>query len=233
MSGSEIVSRDDWLKARKDLLDREKAFTRQRDELAAARRALPKVRVDKDYRFQTAGGEATLADLFGPHSQLIVYHFMYGPDWETGCKSCSFWADNYDGISAHLAARDVALVAISNAPLQTLLDYREANNWSFDWVSAGGTTFSADFGVTFNGDDGDNPEGYNYTGRAGNGELPGISVFEKQADGSVLHTYSVYARGLEDVNGTYRLLDIVPKGRDEDGLDYPMAWVRRRDQYGR
>lgn len=232
MAESRIVSKAEWLVARKALLAQEKELTRRHDQLAEARRALPKVRVETDYRFQASAGQASLGDLFGSHSQLIVYHFMYGPDWQTGCKSCSFWADNYNGITAHLAARDVALVAVSNAPLATLLEYRDDNGWCFEWVSAAGTTFGADFGVTFNGDDGDDPEGYNYTGRPGSGELPGISVFEKAANGDICHTYSTYARGLEAFNGAYQLLDITPKGRGEDGYDYPMAWVRRPGQYG-
>ena len=231
MEKPRIVSRGEWLDERKALLQQEKAFRKERDRLSAARRDLPLVAVDADYRFQSVDGEKGLADLFGPHSQLIVYHFMFGPDWEEGCPSCSFWADNFNGIDAHLAARDTAFVAVSNAPLETLLDYRERFGWTFDWVSAAGSTFSADFGVTFD-DNGSGESTYNYTGRPFGPEMPGVSVFLRPDDGGLYHIYSTYARGLDMLNGAYHFLDLTPKGRDEDGLDFTMAWIRRRDQYG-
>jgi predicted dithiol-disulfide oxidoreductase (DUF899 family) len=226
-----IASREDWLAARRALLEQEKAHVRRQDELAAARRALPMVRIDKDYRFATPRGEASLADLFGPHSQLIVYHFMFGPDWEQGCPSCSFWADNFDGIDVHLAARDTAFAAVSNAPVAKLEDYRRRLGWRFRWVSAGGTSFGEDFGVTFPDTDGAPRPGYNYSDTVIGEEMPGVSVFVRLEDGTVCHSYSAYARGIEAFNGAYHLLDLTPKGRDEDGLPHTMAWVRRRDAY--
>lgn len=212
---------------RADLLLREKAHLRERDALAAARRRLPPVPVAEDYRFVTEAGEATLAGLFGPSSQLAVYHFMFGPDWAEGCPSCSFWADAFDGMLPHLAARDVAFVAVSRAPLDRLLAYRRRMGWRFPWVSATGEAFSRDHGVTLP------PEGgaYNFGARIAKGEMPGLSVFLREG-GAVFHTYSTYARGLEAFNPVYQILDLVPKGRDEAGLPWPMAWVRRHDRYG-
>lgn len=226
-----LATREDWLAARRALLEQEKAHVHRQDELAAARRALPMVRIDKDYRFATPQGEASLADLFGPHSQLIVYHFMFGPDWEQGCPSCSFWADNFDGIDVHLAARDTAFVAVSNAPVAKLEEYRRRLGWRFRWVSAGGTTFGEDFGVTYPDTDGAPQPGYNYSDTVIGEEMPGVSVFVRLEDGTICHSYSAYARGIEAFNGAYHLLDLTPKGRDEDGLHHTMAWVRRRDAY--
>ncbi len=229
---TETVSHETWLKARIDLLAREKAFTRERDALSAARRALPRVRVETDYRFATEDGEQTLADLFGPHSQLLVQHFMYGSDWEAGCKSCSFWADGFDRSVAHLAARDVAFVAVSTAPLTTLLAYRDRMGWTFPWISAGANGFNRDFNVTFAPGEPRPGDIYNYAPKTYPAEeLPGISVFQKDPDGTVYHTYSTYGRGLDMMNATYHYLDLVPKGRDEDGLPSTMAWLRRRDEY--
>lgn len=230
MERPRIVTRGEWLDERKALLEQEKAFTRERDRLAAARRALPMVEVADDYRFQSTDGEKSLADLFGPHSQLIVQHFMFGENWEEGCPSCSFWVDSFSGNSAHLAARDTAFVLVSNAPLEKLQAYRNRLGWDVRWVSAQGSTFSADFGVTFiEGDDRDRV--YNYTDEPYGEENPGMSVFVKLADGKVCHTYSTYARGLDILNSAYNLLDLTPKGRDEDGMDFTMAWLRRRDEY--
>ena len=226
-----IATREDWLAARRALLEQEKAHVRRQDELAAARRALPMVRIDKDYRFATPRGEASLADLFGPHSQLIVYHFMFGPDWEQGCPSCSFWADSFSGVDVHLAARDTAFAAVSNAPVAKLEDYRRRLGWRFRWVSAGGTSFGEDFGVTFHDTDRAPQPGYNYSDTVIGEEMPGVSVFFRLEDGTVCHSYSAYARGIEAFNGAYHLLDLTPKGRDEDGLPHTMAWVRRRDAY--
>ena len=231
MDTPKIVSRQEWLKARKAFLAKEKAFTKERDRLSAARRALPLVKIAKDYRFQTASGDQSLADLFGPHSQLIIYHFMFGPDWEEGCPSCSFWADNFNGIDAHLAARDTAFAAVSNAPLEKLLAYRDRLGWSFNWASAAGSAFSADFGVSFHDGDGADGQGYNYTGKVFGEEMPGVCVFLRLPDGTLCHSYSTYARGLDMLNAAYHFLDLTPKGRDEDNLDFTMAWIRRRDQY--
>lgn len=233
MAHNAIVSRDEWVSARKKLLEEEKSFSKARDALAAKRRALPWTKVGKTYEFETQQGPKFLGDLFDGRSQLIVQHFMFGPDWEEGCPSCSFWGDNFDRSVPHLAARDVAFVAVSRAPLQTLLEYRERLDWSFSWVSSLANDFNFDFDVSFETDREPNqPVYYNYKDTVfPASEAPGVSVFYKDDAGEVFHTYSVYARGLEDLNGTYRLLDTTPKGRDEDALSYPMAWVRRRDQY--
>lgn len=227
------ASREDWLKERKALLDREKEFTRARENLSAARRDLPWVRVDKSYLFQGEKGEATLADLFDGKRQLIVYHFMYGTDWQEGCKSCSFWIDNFEGIAAHLAARDTAMVLISKGPLDRLLAYRDRMGWSLPWLSAESTDFNEDYDVTFSKENTDAGEvTYNFRQtKMGSGEMPGISVFTKDDDGAIYHTYSTYSRGLDMLNGAYHLLDLTPLGRNEDDLPYPMTWVKRRDEY--
>ena len=225
----QIVSADRWRAARRALLEREKEFTHARDALSAARRALPWEKVETGYVFDGARGSVTLADLFRGRSQLIVYHFMFGPDWEAGCKSCSFWADNFDRIVVHLRARDTNLVAISRAPYQRLAAYRQRMGWSFEWVSALGNSFNRDFAVSFEKDTPGN--NYNFgTQHFGGEEAPGISVFARDG-GAIYHTYSTYARGLDMVNGAYHLLDLVPKGRDEAGLSFTMEWVRRHDEY--
>ena len=219
-----IAPREEWLRARLDLLQAEKELTRQRDELSRRRRALPWVRVDKAYRFDTVDGPRSLPELFEGRSQLLVYHFMFGPEWPEGCPSCSFWADNFDGVGVHLAHRDVTFLAVSRAPLDRLLAYRSRMGWTFPWVSSSGSDFNLDFGVS------DSPT-YNYApSEAPQEELPGLSAFA-QRDGEVFHTYSCYARGLDAFNGAYQLLDLTPKGRDEDGLEHPMAWVHRHDAY--
>jgi predicted dithiol-disulfide oxidoreductase (DUF899 family) len=230
-----IVSRQEWIAARKQLLAREKDFTRLRDELTQARRDLPWERVDKLYVFQTAGGHKTLAELFGDKRQLIVYHFMFAPDWEQGCKSCSFWADSFNGITAHLAHRDVQFTAISRAPLPKLQAYARRLGWTFPWASSVETDFNFDYGVSFRPEEqAPGKATYNYAPTEGTfEEREGVSVFYKDADGAVLHTYSCYARGIDPMNTAYTDLDLVPKGRDEDGLPYPMSWLRRRDEYER
>ena len=228
-----VVSREEWLEARKALLEREKAFTRERDALAAARRTLPWVEVSEGYRFESEDGEVGLAELFSAMSQLVVSHFMYGPGWEAGCPSCSFWADGYDPMTVHLAARDVAFVAVSRAPLAALLAYRDRMGWRFPWVSSRRSSFSEDFGVSFDEEAlATGPVTYNYretTMRSS--EAPGLSVFCKDEAGRLFHTYSCYSRGLDPMNTAYQLLDLVPRGRDEQGLPFPMTWVRRRDEY--
>mgnify|MGYP003631495277 FL=1 len=232
MDQHKIVSREAWVQARVALLEREKAFTRARDALSMERRCLPWVEVTKPYTFNTNEGEKALADLFGDHSQLVVYHFMYGPDWQTGCKSCSFWADNFDRNIAHLAARDVTLVAVSRAPLETLNAFRRRMDWSFDWVSSGGSDFNYDFDVSFTPEMREKGEiRYNY--QASDfpvDDAPGISVFCKSEDAAIYHTYSTYGRGLDMLNAGYHYLDLVPKGRDEDG-NQPMSWLKLRDSY--
>jgi predicted dithiol-disulfide oxidoreductase (DUF899 family) len=233
MSNPVVVSREAWLAARKALLAQEKALTRARDALSDARRALPWVKVEKSYMFEAPGGRESLTDLFAGRGQLIVYHFMFGPDWDEGCPSCSFWADNFNGIDVHLAHRDATLIAISRAPLAKIAAYRARLGWTFKWVSSAGNDFNRDFGVSFTQDDIAKGEiVYNYAPTAMKmEELPGVSVFARDAGGAVFHTYSCYARGLDMLNGAYHYMDLLPKGRDEAGLPWSMAWLRRRDQY--
>ncbi|MCF8478191.1 MAG: thioredoxin family protein [Pseudolabrys sp.] len=229
-----IVSQDEWLKARKALLVREKEFTRARDALSAERRKMPWVKVDKPYVFDGPDGRETLADLFGCHSQLIVYHFMLGPGWLQGCPSCSFLADHFDGAIPHLAQRDVAMLAVSRAPFAEIADYKKRMGWQFEWLSSFGNDFNRDFSVSFAKDEIGSETLYNYgTSKAEAEEMPGISVFAKNQAGEVFHTYSTYARGLDIVAGAYNLLDMVPKGRDEASLPWTMAWVKRHDEYDR
>jgi len=224
-----IADRATWLEERRALLVEEKALSRQLDELARRRRALPWVRIDKTYTFDSTEGPSTLADLFAGRSQLMIYHFMMGPDWSEGCPSCSFWADNFNGIDVHLANRDTAFLAVSRAPLDAIQSYKIRMGWDFSWVSSLGSDFNMDFGVSF-------PEGhrtdvsYNFAPIDDPmEEAQGLSVFAKAPEGEVFHTYSSYGRGVDIVNGAYQLLDLTPKGRDEgDGI---MAWLRRHDAY--
>ena len=234
MNNPTIVSRQEWFNARKVLLAKEKEFTRLRDELSRERRELPWVKVDKDYIFEGSTGQQTLADLFDGCSQLIIYHFMYGPDWEEGCPSCSFWADNFDGIGVHLSHRDINMLAVSRASLDKLEVYKKRMGWSFNWVSSHGSDFNYDYHVSFTEDEIDKEEMYyNFELRKFPGdEAPGISVFAKNDQGEVFHTYSCYARGLDMLNGAYHHIDLVPKGRDEDELPFSMAWLSRHDRYG-
>jgi predicted dithiol-disulfide oxidoreductase (DUF899 family) len=228
-----IVSHDAWLEARKRLLAKEKEFNRLRDQLSAERRELPWEPVDKPYVFQGPNGRETLAELFAGRSQLVVYHFMLGADWQEGCKSCSFWADNFNGVDIHLAHRDVTLLAISSAPFDKIEAFRKRMGWTFKWVSSAGCDFNHDYHVTFAPDDLSKGEVYyNYRrAKVPVTEMPGFSVFCKAADGTIYHTYSTYSRGLDMLNGAYHILDLVPKGRDEASLQRPMAWVRLHDQY--
>ena len=226
-----IVSRTEWLAARRALLEKEKAFTAQRDELNAERRALPWVAVPARYVFETESGQKTLADLFDGRSQLIVYHFMFGPDWAAGCPHCSFWADSFDRNVIHIAHRDATLVAVSHAPLAKLIAYRKRMGWSFAWVSSYGSQFNFDFGVAFTPQEVAQKKAvYNY--RQGDpfvSEREGASVFLRDAAGNVFHTYSTYARGIDLLNAAYNYIDLLPKGRDEG--DRNQYWVRRRDEY--
>ncbi len=233
MTQHRVVPHAQWLSARRELLAKEKAFTRLRDELSAARRDLPWERVETNYVFEGAAGKTSLADAFGGKSQLVVYHFMFAPDWQEGCKSCSFWADNFNGILPHLAARDVALVAISRAPVERLASFAKRLGWSFPWLSSGGTSFNADYGVSFTAAAQERGDAiYNYAPTATKmSDLPGISVFVKDETGAIFHSYSCYARGLDMVNAAYQFLDLVPKGRDEEGLPHTMSWVRLNDRY--
>ena len=227
-----IVSEAEWLVARKDLLTREKEFSRLRDELARQRRALPWVKVEKNYVFDGPCGTRTLAELFGEQSQLIVYHFMLGPGWEEGCKSCSYLADHFDGANWHLPHRDVSLVVVSQAPLAQIEAYKKRMGWRFPWVSSFGSDFNFDYHVSFTKEEeAANKVYYNYTtGEFMSDELPGLSVFYRDENGQVFHTYSTYARGLDILVGTYNFLDFAPKGRNENP-DSTMDWVRRHDEY--
>lgn len=229
---STVGTRAEWRAKRVELLAREKDLSRLRDELSAARRELPWVPVEEDYVFQTTEGDRTLSELFGDRSQLLVYHFMFGPDWDEGCPSCSFWMDCLDGTPVHLAHRDVAFVAVSRAPLDRLQAYRRRMGWRFPWVSSLGNRFNFDYGVSFTDEQRRDGADYNFRFVARpNDELPGVSVFAKDASGAVFHTYSSYSRGLDVLNGCYQLLDLVPKGRDEAELPHPAAWLRRHDAY--
>jgi predicted dithiol-disulfide oxidoreductase (DUF899 family) len=227
-----VVSRDEWLAERKKLLLREKELTRLGDQIARERRALPWVRIDKSYTFDTPAGRRTLADLFDGRRQLLVQHFMFAPGWEEGCKSCSYMADHTDGAIVHLAQRDVTFVAISRAPLAEIERFRRRMGWKFRWVSSHGTDFNRDFGVTFTPDEmATGTADYNFGGKPAGEEMPGVSVFWKDDAGDVFHTYSTYGRGVEVMMHTYRLLDLTPKGRDEDRLRFTMQWVRHHDRY--
>ena len=224
----------EWLAARKELLRKEKEFSRLRDELSRQRRALPRERVEKNYVFDGPGGRETIADLFGGRSQLIVYHFMFGPEWKEGCPSCSFLADTFDGAVVHLAQRDVSFVAISRATLPQIEAFKKRMGWQFKWVSSFGNEFNYDYHVSFSKDE--QAQGkvyYNYgMNEFPSEEGPGASVFYKNEAGEIFHTYSSFARGLDPMIGTYNWLDLTPKGRDEEGLAHGMAWVRHHDKYG-
>src|SRR5690242_12452241 len=228
-----VVSKDRWTAERKALLAREKELTRLQDEIARARRALPWERVEKSYVFETAEGQRTLADLFEGRRQLLVQHFMFAPGWEQGCKSCSFMADHSDGMNVHLAHRDVTLMAISRAPLAEIERFRQRMGWQFKWASSHDSDFNYDFGVSFTPEDVAKGQLYYNFGiwPMRGEEWPGISVFYKDDDGEVFHTYSSYGRGVEVMMGTYDMLDLMPKGRDERDTPYKMEWVRHHDRY--
>ncbi len=228
-----VVTRDRWVAERKSLLAREKEMTRLRDELARERRQLPWVLVDKPYVFDAPGGKRTLADLFDGKRQLVVQHFMFAPGWAQGCPSCSFMADHVDGARPHLAQRDVAFAAVSRAPLADIERFRERMGWQFPWVSSFGTDFNRDFHVSFAPEESERGEVYYNFGMTAfpQEEAPGISAFMRNDAGQVFHTYSTYGRGVELMMGAYDLLDIAPKGRDEDNLPFAMDWVRHHDRY--
>lgn len=228
-----VVSRDQWIVERKKLLAREKALTHLRDEIARERRALSWVRIDKNYVFDTLAGKRTLAELFDGRRQLLVQHFMLGPGWEQGCKSCSYMADHTDGMNVHLKQRDVTFVAISRAPLAEIELFRQRMGWRFKWVSSFGTDFNRDFGVTFTPEEIARGETYYNFSLQGfpQQEAPGVSVFYKDDAGEVFHTYATYGRGVEVMMGTYNLLDLVPEGRGERDVPYKMEWLRHHDRY--
>ena len=225
-----VVSREEWLAERKKLLAREKELTRLGDQIAQERRALPWVRIDKTYTFDTPEGGRTLAELFEGRCQLLVQHFMLAPGWEQGCKNCSYMADHTDATTPHLAQRDVAFVAVSRAPLSEIERFRRRMGWKFRWVSSHGNDFNRDFHVSFTPDEiAAGTADYNFGGTPAGEEMPGVSAFWKDASGAVFHTYSTYGRGVEVMMHTYRLLDLTAKGRDEDG--HGMRWVRHHDRY--
>ena len=229
-----VVSHSEWIEARKEFLRKEKEFTRLRDELSRQRRTLPWEKVEKRYRFDSTKGKTTLADLFEGRSQLVVYHFMFSPGWEQGCPSCSFWADHFDGTTVHLANRDTTLAVISRAPLGEIEAFKKRMGWKFQWVSSFGSDFNFDYHVSFTPEEISSGKlEYNYAPMEGfpSEEAPGVSVFAKDAAGELFHSYSTYGRGIDILNGTYNLLDLVPKGRDEDGLAFTMSWVRHHDRY--
>ena len=228
-----VVSPGQWLTARRELLKKEKEFTRIGDELAARRRALPWVKLEKSYVFESPQGRVSLADLFEGRRQLVIQHFMLGSGWDEGCKSCSFMMDHFNAAAVHLPARDVAFAAVSHAPLAEILPFKERMGWNVNWVSSHGTDFNFDFHVSFTAAEiASGSVYYNYGRRPfPHEEAPGVSVFARDTAGAIYHTYSTFGRGVEFIMGTYSILDLVPKGRDEANLDYGMEWVRHHDRY--
>ena len=234
MEPHKVVSHDKWIAARKAYLAEEKAFTRARDALSRKRRELPWEKVEKNYVFGTPQGQQSLAELFGGKSQLIIYHFMLGPGWEAGCSSCSYLADHFDGAVIHLAQRDVSFVVVSRAPLSEIETFKRRMGWRFKWVSSFGSDFNSDYQVSFTPEEKAGSKvfyNYEFIESFPSEERPGASVFYKNAAGEIFHTYSTYGRGLDILIGTYHFLDLAPKGRDEDGLAWSMAWVRHHDRY--
>ena len=233
IESTKVVSPAEWLAARKQLLAKEKEFTRLRDELSRERREMPWEKVEKEYVFDGPKGKETLADLFAGRSQLIVYHFMLGPEWKEGCPSCSFLADSFDAATVHLAQRDTSFAVVSRATLPEIQAFQKRMGWKFPWVSSNGSDFNRDFQVSVSKEEAASGKAiYNYApSNFPSEERPGLSVFFRR-DGEVFHTYSSYARGLDILLPTYNFLDLTPKGRDEEGLPWPMAWVRHHDRYG-
>jgi predicted dithiol-disulfide oxidoreductase (DUF899 family) len=232
MTPHNVVSRDEWLSARKELLHEEKELTHRREELAAKRRQLPWVEIEKDYQFDSTSGTASLGDLFDGRHQLLVYHFMFAPEWSQGCKSCSLLADHYDPAIIHLNHRDTSMVTVSRAPLAKLQAFRQRMGWKFNWVSTIGDDFNRDFGVLFREQElNAGLTVYNYNREPYPiSDLPGLSVFYRDDSGRIFHTYSTYARGLDIFINAYNFLDVVPKGRDEENIEI-MSWVRHHDRY--
>jgi predicted dithiol-disulfide oxidoreductase (DUF899 family) len=229
MNRPKITNHDEWLVARKALLEKEKVFSRQRDELARARREMPMVKVEKEYAFDGPTGRVLLRDLFDGRPQLFLYHFMFDPSWEEGCKSCSFIADHFDGAVPHLRARDVSLVVVSRAPLAKIEPFKKRMGWRFPWLSSFGSDFNSDFGVTFGKES--SASGYNYENRPfPMPEAPGLSTLLREGE-DVFHVYSSYQRGVDILIGAYNIMDLMPFGRHEEGLSYGMAWLRHHDKY--
>lgn len=233
LSRHPIVSHEQWLAKRKELLRKEKELTQLQDHVAAERRDLPWEHVDKNYVFDGPGGKVTLVELFAGRSQLAIYHFMFGPDWQEGCPSCSYVADHINATLPHLAARDVTVAVVSRAPLAKIEPFKKRLGWRFNWVSSNSSDFNADYHVSFTKEQmAQGKVDYNYTLQEfPSEEAPGLSVFYKNAAGEIFHTYSSFGRGLETLLGTYMMLDRMPKGRDEEHLDFSMAWVRYHDRY--
>jgi predicted dithiol-disulfide oxidoreductase (DUF899 family) len=231
IEGHPVVSREAWLAARTAFLAKEKELTRLRDELNRERRELPWVKVEKAYEFDGPGGPETLSELFRDRSQLVVYHFMFNPDWNEGCKHCSFWADSFNGVDVHLRHRDVSFLAISRAPLARIEAFKKRMGWSFKWVSSFRSDFNHDYHVSFTPEQVADGAVYNYAKTKVPPEREGVSVFYKDPSGGVYHTYSSYARGIDLLNAAYNYLDLVPRGRDEEALKSPQAWVRHHDRY--
>ena len=233
LKSPKTVSHAEWLAARKKFLEKEKEFTRLRDELSRQRRELPRERIENKYFFDGPHGKETLSDLFDGRSQLVIYHFMFGPGWSEGCPSCSYLSDHFDGMTIHLAHRDVTFAVISRAPIAEIEAFKKRMGWRFYWVSSFGSDFNYDHHVSFTKEERDKGAvHYNYTEmNFPSEEGPGLSVFQKDSDGQIYHTYSTYSRGLDILVGTYNVLDLVPKGRDENQLAHTMAWVRHHDKY--
>lgn len=234
MTNIKTATREEWLAARRSLLELEKAHTKLKDVISESRRALPWVKLDQSYAFESEQGSVSLIDLFGTKSQLIVYHFMFGPEWEEGCVSCSFWADSFNGLEPHLNARDIAFVAVSSAPISMIKAFKKRLGWNFNWVSSNSTSFNNDFNVGFGPDrPSDIPLMYNFEeiDSAHMDEMHGTSVLVRGDDDTVYHTYSTYGRGLDITNSAYSYIDMVPKGRNEPAEGNPMVWVRHHDNY--
>lgn len=229
-----VVSHEEWLAARKQFLKKEKQFSKLRDELVGERRSLPWERVEKPYVFDGPHGKETLSELFEGRSQLIIYHFMFAPGWEEGCPGCSFIGDHLDGAITHVNQRDITLVAVSRAPRVRFEPFRKRMGWKFKWLSSAGTDFNFDYRVSFTKEQiAKGKLDYNYgSDTPPHEEHPGASVFYQDDRGHMFHTYSTYARGLDQLLGAYNWIDLTPKGRNEEALSFPMAWVRHHDRYG-
>jgi predicted dithiol-disulfide oxidoreductase (DUF899 family) len=227
-----VVSEKEWISARKKLLLKEKKFSKLRDELNLQRRKLPWVKVEKDYVFEGPQGKMSFAALFGGKSQLLIYHFMFGPGWKDGCPHCSFWADHYDSVNLHIGQRDIALVVVSRAPWKEIAPFKKRMGWKFDWVSSGKTSFNFDFGVSFTPKQIKNKTAiYNFAPLDMDiDEREGVSAFYKDKNGDIYRTYSSYARGIDLMNTTYNFVDLTAKGRDEKPGE-AQDWVRYRDEY--
>lgn len=229
----DLVSYEEWIERCQEHLKKEKEFSRLRDELSQTRRKLPWTQLNNDYSFDSVEGLKSLSDLFAGNSQLLIYHFMFGPDWDAGCPSCSFWADNFNNIIVHLNARDINLVVVSRAPVEKLQNYKKRMGWTFEWVSSLKSDFNSDFGVTFTEQEMDGAQTYYNFKTSGFpvSEAAGVSALYKNKQGEIFRTYSCYARGLDFLNGAYNFMDITAKGRDESELSMPMEWIRRHDEY--